>query len=127
MFGSFIEHLGRALYDEIHEPGHPSADEHGFRADVKALVKELGVSAIRCPGGNFVSRFRWEDGVGPRNERPARLDLAWHSTESNQVGLHEFADWLDSMVQRASTIGPSPRTWPKTLTRWPTLSWSATY
>jgi len=96
MFGSFIEHLGRAVYDGIYEPSHPSADEHGFRADVKALVKELGVSAIRYPGGNFVSGFRWEDSVGPRDERPARLDLAWHSTESNQVGLHEFADWLDS-------------------------------
>ncbi|TFD88662.1 alpha-N-arabinofuranosidase [Cryobacterium lactosi] len=96
VFGSFIEHLGRAVYDGIHEPTHPTADKQGFREDVKELVRELGVSAIRYPGGNFVSGFRWEDSVGNRDRRPTRLDLAWHSTESNQVGLHEFADWLDS-------------------------------
>lgn len=96
VFGSFIEHLGRAVYDGIHEPSHPTADADGFREDVKGLVRELGVSAIRYPGGNFVSGFRWEDSVGARDQRPTRLDLAWHSTESNQVGLHEFADWLDS-------------------------------
>ncbi|WP_262001441.1 alpha-N-arabinofuranosidase [Microbacterium sp. Mcb102] len=97
VFGSFVEHLGRSVYDGIYEPGHPSADAEGFRSDVKALVSELGVSAIRYPGGNFVSGFRWEDSVGPRSQRPARLDLAWHSAESNQVGLHEFATWLDSV------------------------------
>jgi alpha-N-arabinofuranosidase len=95
LFGSFIEHLGRAVYDGIYEPGHPSADERGFRRDVVELVRELGVSTIRYPGGNFVSGFRWEDSVGPREQRPRRLDLAWHSTESNEVGLHEFSEWLD--------------------------------
>ena len=94
LFGSFVEHLGRCVYDGIYEPGHPDADEDGFREDVIALVKELGVSAIRYPGGNFVSGYRWEDGVGPRSERPRRLDLAWHSTETNRVGLDEFAVWL---------------------------------
>lgn len=94
LFGSFVEHLGRSVYDGIYEPAHPDADADGFRKDVIALVKELGVSAIRYPGGNFVSGYRWEDGVGPRSERPRRLDLAWHSTESNQVGLDEFAVWL---------------------------------
>jgi len=94
LFGSFVEHLGRSVYDGIYEPGHPTADDDGFREDVIALVKELGVSAIRYPGGNFVSGYRWEDGVGPRSERPWRLDLAWHSTEINQVGLDEFAVWL---------------------------------
>ncbi|MCW2810164.1 MAG: alpha-L-arabinofuranosidase [Friedmanniella sp.] len=97
LFGSFVEHLGRCVYDGIYEPGHTSADEEGFRTDVIELVRELGVSAIRYPGGNFVSGFRWEDGVGPRNERPTRLDLAWHSTESNQVGLDEFAGWLEKV------------------------------
>ncbi|PPF42671.1 alpha-L-arabinofuranosidase [Pseudoclavibacter sp. AY1F1] len=97
VFGSFIEHLGRAVYDGIYEPGHPTADENGFRGDVIDLVKELGVSAIRYPGGNFVSGFRWEDSVGPKAERPRRLDLAWHSTETNEVGLHEFATWLDKV------------------------------
>jgi len=97
LFGSFVEHLGRCVYDGIYEPGHPSADPDGFRTDVMELVRELGVSAIRYPGGNFVSGFRWEDSVGPREERPSRLDLAWHSTESNEVGLDEFAGWLEKV------------------------------
>ena len=87
VFGSFIEHLGRAVYTGIYEPGHPEADEDGFRKDVIELVKELGATTIRYPGGNFVSGYRWEDGVGPRDERTRRLDLAWHSTETNQFGL----------------------------------------
>lgn len=97
VFGGFVEHLGRHVYDGIHEPGHPSADADGFRQDVIELVKELGVSTIRYPGGNFVSGFRWEDSVGPRDRRPRRLDLAWHSTETNEVGLHEFSDWLEKV------------------------------
>ena len=97
LFGSFVEHLGRCVYDGIYEPGHPSADTDGFRTDVIELVRELGVSTVRYPGGNFVSGFRWEDSVGPRQDRPARLDLAWHSTESNEVGLDEFAGWLDKV------------------------------
>ena len=94
LFGSFVEHLGRCVYDGIYEPNHNSADEEGFRRDVIELVKELGVSMIRYPGGNFVSGFRWEDSVGPKGQRPRRLDLAWHSTETNEVGMHEFASWL---------------------------------
>jgi alpha-N-arabinofuranosidase len=94
LFGSFVEHLGRCVYDGIYEPGHPTADDHGYREDVIALVRELGVTAIRYPGGNFVSGYRWEDGIGPREQRPRRLDLAWHSTETNEVGLDEFAAWL---------------------------------
>ena len=95
LFGSFVEHLGRCGYDGISEPGHPTSDADGFRGDVVELVRELGVSAIRYPGGNFVSGYRWEDGVGPRAERPRRLDLAWHSTETNEIGLDEFSRWLD--------------------------------
>jgi alpha-L-arabinofuranosidase len=97
IFGSFVEHLGRCVYDGIYEPDHPTADSDGFRGDVIELVKELGISTVRYPGGNFVSGFRWEDSVGPRQDRPRRLDLAWHSTETNQVGLHEFAGWLESI------------------------------
>ena len=97
LFGSFVEHLGRCVYDGIYEPSHPTADEHGFRADVVDLVKELGVSTIRYPGGNFVSGYRWEDGIGPRADRPRRLDLAWHSTETNEIGLDEFAMWLEKV------------------------------
>ncbi|GAB3618313.1 alpha-N-arabinofuranosidase [Okibacterium endophyticum] len=97
LFGGFVEHLGRHVYDGIYEPGHPLADAEGFRHDVIELVRELGVSTIRYPGGNFVSGFRWEDSVGPRAERPRRLDLAWHSTETNEVGLHEFSSWLEKV------------------------------
>jgi len=97
LFGGFVEHLGRHIYDGIYEPTHPTADTEGFRTDVIDLVRELGVSTIRYPGGNFVSGFAWEDSVGPRAERPRRLDLAWHSTETNEVGLHEFASWLEKV------------------------------
>jgi alpha-N-arabinofuranosidase len=95
IFGSFVEHLGRCVYDGIYEPGHPTANADGFRLDVVELVKELGSTTIRYPGGNFVSGYRWEDGVGPRENRPVRRDLAWHSLESNQVGLEEFARWCE--------------------------------
>jgi alpha-N-arabinofuranosidase len=93
-FGAFAEHLGRCVYTGLYEPGHPTANEDGFRMDVVALVRELGTTTVRYPGGNFVSGFRWEDSVGPREARPVRRDLAWHSLESNQVGLDEFARWL---------------------------------
>ncbi|MFC7464635.1 alpha-N-arabinofuranosidase [Brachybacterium sp. GCM10030252] len=92
-FGAFVEHLGRCVYTGIHEPDHPSADEDGFRTDVLELTRELGVSSVRYPGGNFVSGYKWEDGVGPLEQRPARHDLAWHSTEPNTVGLDEFMAW----------------------------------
>jgi alpha-N-arabinofuranosidase len=95
LFGSFVEHLGRGVYGGIYEPPHPTADGGGFREDVIELVRELGVSAIRYPGGNFVSGYRWEDAIGPREDRPSRLDLAWHSTETNQVGIDEFSTWLE--------------------------------
>ncbi len=93
LFGSFVEHIGRAVYGGIYEPGHPTADDDGFRTDVLELVRELGVTRVRYPGGNFVSGFRWEDGVGPRAGRPRRRELAWHSTETNEIGLHEFHAW----------------------------------
>ena len=93
IYGSFIEHLGRAVYGGIYEPDHPLADELGFRKDVLAAVRRLRVPIVRYPGGNFVSGFRWEDSVGPRESRPKRLDLAWFTTETNEVGLHEFAEW----------------------------------
>lgn len=92
-FGAFIEHLGRCVYGGIYEPGHPSSDENGFRGDVTELVRELGVSTVRYPGGNFVSGYRWEDGIGPKDQRPKRLDLAWHSLEPNEVGIDEFMAW----------------------------------
>ncbi|MBV1856729.1 arabinosylfuranosidase ArfA [Catellatospora tritici] len=92
-FGAFVEHLGRCVYTGIFEPGHRGADADGLRTDVIELVRELGVSTVRYPGGNFVSGYRWEDGVGPVRNRPTRLDLAWHSTEPNTFGLDEFIRW----------------------------------
>ncbi|MBN9315756.1 MAG: alpha-N-arabinofuranosidase [Devosia sp.] len=93
VYGAFLEHLGRAIYTGIYEPGHPTADKNGMRGDVAQLVRDLKVPMVRYPGGNFVSAYNWEDGVGPREQRPTRLDLAWHTSDSNAVGVHEFADW----------------------------------
>ena len=90
LFGTFVEHVGRCVYTGIFEPGHPTADENGFRQDVLDLVKELGPTIVRYPGGNFLSGYNWEDGVGPVESRPKRLDLAWFSTETNQFGTNEF-------------------------------------
>jgi len=94
MFGSFVEHLGRCVYNGVYQPGHPEADELGFRNDVKELIKELGVTAIRYPGGNFVSGYDWKDGVGPKDERVPRKNLAWNVIETNEVGLNEFMSFL---------------------------------
>jgi alpha-L-arabinofuranosidase len=91
--GSFVEHLGRVVYGGIYEPGHPAADEAGFRSDVRDLVEELGVSVVRYPGGNFVSAYDWQDGVGPRSDRPRRYDPAWRSVETNEFGVDEFMAW----------------------------------
>ena len=93
IYGNFVEHLGRCVYTGIYEPGHPQADEEGFRKDVLELVKKLNVPIVRYPGGNYVSGFRWEDAIGPKEQRPHRLDLAWKTTEPNEVGIHEFASW----------------------------------
>ena len=102
LFGAFIEHLGRCVYGGIFEPGHPTADAKGFRQDVlDAGARARRPPIMRYPGGNFVSGYNWEDGVGPVDERPRRLDLAWMSTETNQFGTNEFIDWC-----RAADIEP---------------------
>lgn len=93
IYGSFIEHLGRAVYGGIYEAGHPQSDEKGFRKDVMELVRELQVPIVRYPGGNFVSGYNWEDGVGPVEKRPRRTELAWGTIETNEVGTDEFAEW----------------------------------
>ncbi|MEI8078638.1 MAG: alpha-N-arabinofuranosidase [bacterium] len=113
IYGGFIEHLGRAVYDGIYEPGHPTADADGFRQDVIGLVKELDMPVTRYPGGNFVSGYNWEDGVGPREQRPVRLDLAWKALEPNQVGTNEFMRWCAAantrpiMAVNLGTHGPA--------------------
>ena len=124
LFGAFVEHLGRCVYGGIFEPGHPTADAKGFRQDVLALVRELAPTIMRYPGGNFVSGYNWEDGVGPVAERPRRLDLAWMSTETNQFGTNEFIDWCRmpptssrcwrSISARAAAMPPA--TWSNTAT-----------
>lgn len=108
IYGSFIEHLGRAVYGGIYEPGHPEADENGFRQDVSKLITDLQVPIVRYPGGNFVSGYNWEDGVGPKENRPRKLDLAWRVTETNQFGTNEFVDWARSVnteVMMAVNLG----------------------
>ncbi|MDO4491730.1 MAG: alpha-N-arabinofuranosidase [Lachnospiraceae bacterium] len=93
VFGSFVEHLGRAVYGGIYETGHASADDQGFRQDVMELIRELQVPIVRYPGGNFVSGYNWEDGIGDKSRRPRKMELAWQSVETNQVGIDEFQEW----------------------------------
>lgn len=93
IYGSFIEHIGRAVYGGIYEPGHPTADDMGFRRDVMELTRELQVPIVRYPGGNFVSGYNWEDGIGPKDLRPKRAELAWFAIEENQMGTDEFCEW----------------------------------
>ena len=108
IYGSFIEHLGRAVYEGIYQEGSPLSDEQGFRKDTLELVRELQVPIVRYPGGNFVSGFRWEDSVGPKTQRPSRPELAWGVIETNQFGLNEFVDWsrkAGSDVMMAVNLG----------------------
>jgi alpha-N-arabinofuranosidase len=108
LYSTFVEHLGRCVYEGIYEPGHPRADKDGFREDVRELVRELRFGALRYPGGNFVSGYNWRDGIGPRSERPVRLDYAWSSIEPNQIGIDEFCDYaksVDSEVMYAVNMG----------------------
>ena len=93
LLGAFLEHLGRAIYTGVYEPGSPLADAKGFRTDVIKEMKELGVPIMRYPGGNFVSGYNWLDGVGPKNQRPTVLERAWNSIETNQFGTNDFIDW----------------------------------
>jgi len=101
LFGAFVEHLGRCVYGGMYEPGHPTATSEGFRGDVLELVRELAPTIMRYPGGNFVSGYNWEDGVGPVEDRPKRLELAWLTIEDNTFGTNEFIDWC-----RAADIEP---------------------
>jgi alpha-L-arabinofuranosidase len=97
LFGSFLEHLGRAIYEGIYDPGSKLSDANGFRKDVMNEIRELGVPIIRYPGGNFVSGYNWLDGVGPKQSRPRTLDKAWDTTESNQFGTNEFLAWCKAV------------------------------
>ncbi len=108
IFGSFLEHLGRAIYEGIYEPKHPKADSAGFRMDVSEIIKELQVPIVRYPGGNFVSGYNWEDGVGPVKDRPVKRDIVWETIETNEVGTNEFCTWareLDIDVMMTVNLG----------------------
>lgn len=108
IYGSFIEHLGRAVYGGIYEPGHELADDMGFRKDVLNTIKEMKVPLVRYPGGNFVSGYRWEDGTGDKSKRPHRMELAWSSVETNEVGIDEFQEWakrVDTEIMMAVNLG----------------------
>jgi len=93
IFGTFLEHMGRAVYEGAYEPGSPFADEDGFRTDVLTALTEMGASIVRYPGGNLVSTYNWKNGIGPKENRPRRPDYAWKSVETNQFGTDEFIKW----------------------------------
>ena len=95
IYGSFVEHMGQVVYSGIYEPDHPLADEDGFRKDVLEAVRNAGITTIRYPGGNFVSCYNWEDGIGPKEERPRRPELAWKAIETNEFGTDEFMKWCE--------------------------------
>ena len=108
LYGSFIEHLGRAVYGGIYEPSHKTADDMGFRGDVIEMIKELNVPIIRYPGGNFVSGYNWEDGTGDKSKRPKKMELAWQSIETNEMGIDEFQEWArraGSEIMMAVNLG----------------------
>lgn len=93
LYGSFVEHIGRVVYGGIYEPDHPDCDEMGFRRDVIEEVKAMNIPVMRYPGGNFLSQYNWEDGTGDRSKRPTKLDAAWNSIETNEIGIDEFQEW----------------------------------
>ncbi|HSV15629.1 MAG TPA: hypothetical protein VLI90_15315, partial [Tepidisphaeraceae bacterium] len=93
IFGGFLEHLGRAIYGGVYDPGNALSDERGFRRDVLDVLRPMRMPVVRYPGGNFVSCYDWRDGVGPRDRRPVRTDYAWRSLEPNQFGVDEFLAW----------------------------------
>jgi alpha-L-arabinofuranosidase len=97
LFGSFLEHLGRAIYEGIYDPGSKLADSNGLRKDVIDEIRQLGVPVVRYPGGNFVSGYNWLDGVGPKEDRPRVLDKAWNSLNTNQFGTNEFMAWCKAV------------------------------
>ena len=93
VLGSFLEHLGRAIYGGIYDPASPLANPNGLRKDVIEEIRTLGVPIVRYPGGNFVSGYHWQDGVGPKEHRPRVLDRAWNTIDTNQFGTNEFMEW----------------------------------
>jgi len=104
IYGQFIEHMGRAIYGGVYDPGSEFADEQGFRLDVLEKIEELDVPILRWPGGNFVSGYHWVDGIGPKEKRPQKREIAWDTIESNQFGTHEFME----LIHRLDSADPYP-------------------
>src|SRR2546429_2517905 len=97
LFGSFLEHLGRAIYEGVYDPGSKLSEANGFRKDVISEIRQMGVPIVRYPGGNFVSGYNWLDGVGPKESRPRVLDKAWNAINTNQFGTNEFMAWCKAV------------------------------
>jgi alpha-N-arabinofuranosidase len=97
IYGNFAEHLGRCIYGGIFDEGSSLSDSNGYRRDVEKAIKDLNVTLLRWPGGNFSSNYHWRDGIGPRDQRPARLELAWGTIESNRFGTHEFLNYAEML------------------------------
>ncbi|MEL7184955.1 MAG: alpha-L-arabinofuranosidase, partial [Pseudomonadota bacterium] len=112
IFGGFLEHMGRSIYEGVYDPDSPLADKRGIRRDVVDALAELEMTNVRYPGGNFVSGYHWQDGVGPREKRPTVRELAWQSIEPNQFGTDEFIelcrelDWQPMMAVNLGTGTP---------------------
>lgn len=101
IFSSFVEHMGRCVYGGIYDPNSSKSNEKGYREDVIEAINEISVPMVRYPGGNFVSGYKWEDGVGPKESRPRKVDLHWRSVETNQFGTDEFLDWINTVDSEA--------------------------
>ncbi len=93
IYGGFIEHLGKCIYGGIYDPTSSHSDERGFRTDTIEAIRKLRTPIVRWPGGNFVSGYHWQDGIGPKDQRPVRPELAWDTVESNEFGTDEFIQW----------------------------------
>ncbi len=104
LFGGFVEHMGRCVYEGIYDPNSPNSDAHGLRKDVLEALRDQSYTIIRYPGGNFLSGYNWLDGVGPKDKRPRRRDLAWQSIETNQFGTNEFMGFCKA-INAAPMLG----------------------
>ena len=104
IFGGFAEHMGRCIYEGIYDPASPLADSRGFRPDVMCALKDINYRIMRYPGGNFVSGYHWQDGIGPREKRPRRRALAWRSIETNQFGPDEFMEFASAVSAAIPTV-----------------------
>lgn len=101
-----FRHMGRCIYGGIYDPGNSLSNSDGFRLDVLEALEELNCPVMRYPGGNFVATYHWIDGVGPKDQRPSRPELAWLGTETNQFGTDEFMKWLNQLGQRGQKVEP---------------------